>query len=116
MDFRFLGIVYSLKSRATNTIWQDEPSTLWGFHFHQEVPKSLFPKALVIQRECAGYLKSKNIFMTEDAFKPGYGPLINFMWEIRVESDPRKVLKNLGLALSFLALNRFGLSASIHVD
>ncbi len=88
---------------------------IWGFHIHQELSDDAFPKALVIQERCSDYLRSKNIQIdAEEAFYPGYGPHLNFMWELRVESGSDLVLENLGLAISYMAVNRFGMSGYIH--
>ena len=36
------------------------------------------------------------------------------MWELRVESAKYNILEKMGLAISYMAINRFGLSAYIH--
>ena len=95
--------------------WQNPREKLWGVHVHQELPKEEFAKALVIQQKTAEFLEKHRIAITaQDAFKPGYGPHLAYMWELRVEEKADNVLEQLGLALSFLAVNRFGLSGYIH--
>jgi len=96
--------------------WHNPRDKIWGFHVHQELPLEDFPKSLVIQEKCAEFLKKKAIAITaNDVITPGYGPHLDYMWELRVESAPKKnVLEKLGIALSYMSINRFGLSAYIH--
>lgn len=95
--------------------WHDPRTKLWGFHIHQELPLEDFTKALVTQMNCAGFLKERHIPIdNDDAIKPGYGPHLDYMWELRVESATDNVLEKMGLAISYMAINRFGLSAYIH--
>jgi len=96
--------------------WHDPRAKIWGFHVHQELPIDDFPKALVIQNNCAEFLKRHDIPVdASDALEPGYGPHLDYMWELRVESISNdKVLEKLGLAISYMAINCFGLSAYIH--
>jgi len=101
---------------APNVEWQDPRQKIWGFHVHQELPHDDFAKALVIQSACANFMADHHIPIdAADAIKPGYGPHLDYMWELRVENAPQEsVLEKLGLALSYMAINRFGLSAYIH--
>lgn len=93
--------------------WVDPREKIWGFHVHQELPVEDFSLALMIQEECSHFLQSQGIAIhSDDAIKPGYGPHLNYMWELRVEND--NPLEQMGLALSYMAINRFGLSAYIH--
>ena len=94
--------------------WIDPKERIWGFHCHQELPFEQFPDALVIQQQCARYLAENGIDCTSAAFLPGYGPHLLNMWELRVETASTGVLQKLGLAASFLTVNRFGLSGHIH--
>lgn len=95
--------------------WHNPREKIWGFHVHQELPIEDFSKALVIQENCAKFLKKHDIFIdASDAIKPGYGPHLDYMWELRVESANSNVLEKLGIAISYMAINRFGLSAYIH--
>jgi aromatic ring-cleaving dioxygenase len=106
-----------VKNDEENASLMNNPfEKIWGFHVHQELPQADFAKALLIQEKCADYLLSQSIPVdAREAFKPGYGPHLNHMWELRVESNATdSVLQNLGMAISFLAVNRFGLSAYIH--
>lgn len=95
--------------------WLDPRQKLWGFHVHQELPIETFSKAMVIQRQCAAFLGHHNSPIdASDAIKPGYGPHLEYMWELRVESLKEDVLEKLGLAISYMAINRFLLGAYIH--
>ena len=95
--------------------WSNPRTSLWGFHVHQELPQEDFVKSLAIQNQCAAFLSSHNIPIdADDAIAPGYGPHLDYMWELRVESAATNVLEKLGLAISYMAVNRFGLSAYIH--
>lgn len=102
---------------AVNQIeWHNPREKIWGFHVHQELPLGDFTKSLVIQRECADYFKCNDIPVdSSDAIMPGYGPHVEYMWELRVESADRwNVAEKMGMAISYMAVNRFGLSAYIH--
>jgi aromatic ring-cleaving dioxygenase len=95
--------------------WVNPETTLWGFHVHQELEEKDFAKSLVIQKACHDYLLSRDVIVdADDAIKAGYGPHINPMWELRVESQKTNVLKHLGAMLSFMAINRQNLPAYIH--
>jgi aromatic ring-cleaving dioxygenase len=96
--------------------WHDPREKIWGFHVHQELPLDDFTKALVVQEDCHAFLKSHDVPVdAADVIAPGYGPHLDYMWELRVENAPRQsVLEKLGLAISYMAINRFGLSAYIH--
>lgn len=97
------------------TTWHDPQEKIWGFHVHQELPLEDFTSALVIQKKCAEFLKKSNIPIdNDDSIKPGYGPHLDYMWELRVESANDHVLEKMGLAISYMAVNRFRLSAYIH--
>src|SRR5690606_31367777 len=87
----------------------------WGFHVHQELPEQDFRKALVIQQAAKAAFTQRSIPIdAEDAVKPGYGPHLAHMWELRVESAKDNIFEKLGYAISWMAINRFGLSAYIH--
>lgn len=102
-------------SNISNIRWKDPKKSIWGFHVHQELPINDFPKALVIQKKCADFLHENNISIdAADCIKPGYGPHIDYMWELRVESQKEYVLEKMGLSISYMAINRFGLSGYIH--
>jgi len=96
--------------------WHNPREKIWGFHVHQELPIEDFSKALVVQNDCAEFLKRHNIPIdASDVITPGYGPHLDYMWELRVESASKNnVLEKLGIAISYMAINRFGLSAYIH--
>lgn len=96
--------------------WHNPREKIWGFHVHQELSIDDFTKSLVIQNECAEFLKKHDMMIdASDVITPGYGPHLDYMWELRVESTPKnKVLEKLGIAISYMAINRFGLSAYIH--
>lgn len=95
--------------------WHDPRKKVWGFHIHQELPLEDFTKALVTQSHCSTFLKEHQILIdNDDVIKPGYGPHLDYMWELRVESTTDNVLEKMGLAISYMAINRFGLSAYIH--
>jgi aromatic ring-cleaving dioxygenase len=95
--------------------WHDPFSKIWGFHVHQELQLKDFSKALVIQQKCNQFLKQHAIPIdAEDVIKPGYGPHLDYMWELRVESAKSNALENMGVAIAYMAINRFGLSAYIH--
>lgn len=99
----------------SNIDWKDPKETIWGFHVHQELPLEHFPKALVIQNKCAEFLHENDIPMdASDCIKPGYGPHLDYMWELRVENLKEFILEKMGFAISYMAINRFGLSAYIH--
>ncbi len=90
--------------------WHDPHKKIWGFHVHQELPMGDFSLALLIQEQCANFLESQGIKVnSDDAIKPGYGPHLNYMWELRVENNINNPLEQIGLALSYMAVNRFGL-------
>lgn len=95
--------------------WHNPREKIWGFHVHQELPLDVFTKALVIQHECAQFLKENHIpINNDDVIKPGYGPHLDYMWELRVESTTDNILEKMGLIISYMAINRFKLSAYIH--
>src|SRR5471030_1393614 len=95
--------------------WINPRNKIWGFHIHQELPIEEFTTALVVQKNCAEFLQNHNINIdASDAIKPGYGPHLNYMWELRVENLSQQVLEKLGLVVSYMAINRFKLSAYIH--
>ncbi len=95
--------------------WHDPRKKIWGFHLHQELPLEDFSKALVVQKNGAEFLKNNNIPVdNDDVTRPGYGPHIDYTWELRVETLSENSLEKMGLAITYMALNRFGLSAYIH--
>lgn len=95
--------------------WINPRHKIWGFHVHQELPFADFAKALVIQEQCAQFFRAHAIPIDADeALAPGYGPHLNYMWELRVESAKSEVLEKMGLAIAFMAVNRCGLSAYLH--
>lgn len=95
--------------------WIIPENTIWGFHVHQELDEKDFPQSLVVQKACHDYLLSRNVTVdADDVIKAGYGPHINPMWELRVESQKSQVLEHLGAMLSFMAINRNKLPAYIH--
>lgn len=95
--------------------WSDPSEKIWGFHVHQELPIAEFSRALVIQQECHHFLSKQGIpINAEAAIKPGYGPHLDYMWELRVENVSNNVLEKMGLAIGFMSINRFNLSAYIH--
>lgn len=105
------------KQDTANQIeWHDPREKIWGFHVHQELPRADFARALVIHDSCARFLKAHKIPVdAADVIAPGYGPHLDYMWELRVENaDKKSVLEKLGLAISYMAVNRFNLSAYIH--
>lgn len=94
--------------------WIDPRDKIWGFHVHQELPARDFPTGLKTQQACADFLKENQVVIhKEDALSPGYGPHLNYLWELRIESG-KDILEKMGLAISFMAINRFGLSAYVH--
>lgn len=96
-------------------VWLDPKEAIWGLHIHQELPLEDFKKSLVTQEACKQYLSQHNIAIDyDDVIAPGYGPHLQFLWELRIESESKDILRTLGLALSYMAINRFGLSAYIH--
>lgn len=96
--------------------WFNPREKIWGFHVHQELPIEEFSKALVIQKECADFLKRHAIAIdASEVILPGYGPHLDYMWELRVENACKSdLLEKLGIAISYMAINRFQLSAYIH--
>ncbi len=95
--------------------WINPRNKIWGFHVHQELPINEFSTALVIQKNCSEFLNKHAITINaSDVIKPGYGPHLDYMWELRVENLSQQVLEKLGLAISYMAVNRFRLSAYIH--
>ena len=102
-------------NNANRIEWHDPREKLWGFHVHQELPLEDFAKALIIQANCSAFLKDNEISVdNDDVIKPGYGPHLDYMWELRIESTTHNVLEKMGLAISYMAINRFRLSAYIH--
>lgn len=95
--------------------WLNPREKIWGFHVHQELSLQDFAKALVIQQQCGEFLQENAINANaKDVIKPGYGPHLDYMWELRVENESEAILEKLGLAIAFMAINRFQLSAYIH--
>lgn len=95
--------------------WHNPREKIWGFHVHQELPIDDFAKALAIQYECAEFLRENNVpINNDDVIKPGYGPHLDYMWELRIERATDNHLEKMGLAISYMAINRFRLSAYIH--
>lgn len=102
-------------SQSNNNCGVDPSSKIWGFHVHQEVTFEDFAKALVIQNRCKQFLEEHGVKIDfDDAIKPGYGPHLNYMWELRVESLQSDILGKLGLAAAFMSINHCGLGAYIH--
>lgn len=98
-----------------NIQWVNPREKIWGFHVHQELPLTDFASSLVTQEMCSAFLQDNKIPIdASDAIKPGYGPHLDYMWELRVESLKQNVLEKMGLAISYMAINRFGLSGYIH--
>ncbi len=98
-----------------NQEWLDPKTHIWGFHCHQELPLSQLGDALVIQKCTATFLKQHGVKIdAADAFKPGYGPHLQHMWELRIESAGTDAVNQLGLAASYMAINRSGLNGYIH--
>lgn len=95
--------------------WINPYSKVWGFHIHQELPFEQFHRALVIQKYCQQFLTAHGVYINDtDSMQPGYGPHLAYIWDLRVEKDPVATLRKLGLAISFMVINRFNLSAYIH--
>lgn len=95
--------------------WHDPRKKIWGFHLHQELPLADFTQALVIQKKCSEFLIRHDVPIdNDDVIEPGYGPHLDYMWELRVESETDHVLEKMGLAISYFAINRLGLSGYIH--
>ncbi|KTD31192.1 Dopa 4,5-dioxygenase family [Legionella moravica] len=95
--------------------WQNPYKKIWGFHVHQELPFDDFINALALQKNAATFLKENHIPIdNDDVLTPGYGPHLDYMWELRVESAKYNILEKMGLAISYMAINRFRLSAYIH--
>lgn len=102
-------------TRIDDIEWHDPHKKIWGFHIHQELSLEDFTKALVTQSNCSKFLKENQILIdNDDVIKPGYGPHLDYMWELRLENTTTNVLEKMGLAISYMAINRFGLSAYIH--
>ena len=99
-------------------VWHNPEDRIWGFHVHQELPLEDLPASLVLQDQARSYLQGRGITIdNDDVIKAGYGPHLQHMWELRVESIPAPrmdVLKHLGAALSFVALNRGTRPAYVH--
>lgn len=97
--------------------WVDPLDTIWGFHVHQEVDVASFGTALLTQTACKEYLEARGVKVdAADATHEGYGPHLNEMWELRVESHPvrEETLSHLGAAIAFMAVNRGSLPAYVH--
>ncbi|MHB1221110.1 MAG: DOPA 4,5-dioxygenase family protein [Gammaproteobacteria bacterium] len=102
-------------TQASAIQWQNPREKIWGFHVHQELPLTDFAESLVIQEMCADFMQKHHIPIdANDALLPGYGPHLDYMWELRVESLKQQALEKMGLAISYMAINRFGLSGYIH--
>eukprot|EP00386_Alphamonas_edax_P005456 GDKI01017580.1.p2 GENE.GDKI01017580.1~~GDKI01017580.1.p2 ORF type:complete len:351 (-),score=121.43 GDKI01017580.1:53-1063(-) len=98
-------------------VFVDPLETIWGFHVHQEVDAKDFGTALLTQQGCREYLEARGVKIdASDATHPGYGPHLNEMWELRVETHPDRLgtLQQLGAAVAFMATNRGPLPAYIH--
>jgi aromatic ring-cleaving dioxygenase len=93
---------------------------IWGFHVHQEVPEGLFGRALAVQKACKAFLEGQRGIRVDhdEAVSPGYGPHLDFMWELRVESlrcsERGDVLRELGQSIAWLCVNRLGLPSYVH--
>lgn len=95
--------------------WNNPREKIWGFHVHQELPINDFINALIIQKNTAAFLKQNHIPIdNDDVIKPGYGPHLEYMWELRVESATDNILEKMGLSISYMAINRCELSGYIH--
>jgi len=98
-----------------NLNWQDPRKSIWGFHIHQEVDLNDFDQSLIMCEKCEDFLTINEIAVdSASAFKPGYGPHENYMWELRIESITINLLEKLGIAAAYLALNRFQFNPYIH--
>eukprot|EP00759_Apiculatamorpha_spiralis_P053193 PhF_6_TR6124/c0_g1_i1/m.9056 len=96
---------------------KDPREAIWGFHVHQELPEEYFSDMLQLQTATKQYLQTRGVTPDfEDVFRPGYGPHINPMWELRVERQPKEtVLEHFGAAVAFMAVNRGNFpSAYVH--
>lgn len=88
---------------------------IWGCHFHMEVDKEDFPRALVINEAFLKYLnKEKIVPDTVGFFQPGYGAHKKYMWEVRLETSDPQLLEKMGKGALWLAMNRGKLGAYIH--
>lgn len=95
--------------------WHDPRKTIWGFHVHQELPQSQLASSLVVQQGSHDYLNQIGATVdADDVMQAGYGPHINPMWELRVESEKEDVLEKMGQMISFLSINRMKMPAYIH--
>ena len=104
-----------LQYKLINMTKDISPSAVWGFHVHMELPGTVFEKALLVQDACREYLESRNVAIdATDVMKKGYGPHLEEMWELRVESQKENVLEHLGYIIAFMAINRGDLPAYIH--
>lgn len=106
-----------------SSINEINPNKIWGAHFHMDVAPTEVSKAIVIQQKFIEFLASEQItpshteISTPSAgvFKPGYGPHKLHMWEVRLEKERQeRVLEDLGVGATWLALNRNGLRAYVH--
>eukprot|EP01060_Flectonema_neradi_P001760 TRINITY_DN1109_c0_g3_i1.p1 TRINITY_DN1109_c0_g3~~TRINITY_DN1109_c0_g3_i1.p1 ORF type:complete len:325 (+),score=66.74 TRINITY_DN1109_c0_g3_i1:57-1031(+) len=89
--------------------------TVWGFHVHMELPGEEFQKSLLVQDACREYLEGREVKIDAmDVMKKGYGPHLEEMWELRVETQKDNVLGHLGHIIAFMAVNRGQLPAYIH--
>ena len=98
-------------------VWTNPEDRVWGFHVHQEVPEADLPLSLVVQTQAKRYLSTRGVRVDhEDVIRPGYGPHLDNMWELRVESiaEREDVLRHLGASIGFIALNRGLLPAYVH--
>lgn len=94
---------------------QNPQESIWGIHIHQELPLDEFKKSLVIQEACKQFLRQHQVAIDfEDRISPGYGPHLQYLWELRIENQADGILETLGLALSFMAINNHKMSAYIH--
>jgi aromatic ring-cleaving dioxygenase len=95
--------------------FQDPLLSIWGFHVHQEFNEANtvdFGEALLLQQRCLSFLNDRGVSVdAKEVLHGGYGPHLNAMWELRVESlKPAFVLHALGEVIAFCAVNRYGRS------
>jgi hypothetical protein len=98
--------------------WADPKEIIWGFHVHMETEtEDDFKRSLAVQQAFTTFFTEKRGVQIKrsDCIKPGYGPHLGYMWELRMETVAKeRVLAELGIAVAFMAVNRLGIPAYIH--
>lgn len=81
-----LPLSAAIAKNSKSQISYESTSKIWGFHVHMDVESKRFPESLKVKQALLNFLEEQNIPVARtDAYRPGYGPHEDSMWEVRIE-------------------------------